>query len=99
MQVITGNKTITYSVTPRGSFMRSIDVNGFRIIHATQDVGKFIGLMLCDDFARERARAQREHQLMKMISFWEMPTADSKGGSFDVELYNRVLAAKGVCHE
>lgn len=101
MQITTGNKTITYSVTEKGAFMRTIEVKtgGFKIIHATTDVNKFIGLMLCDDAEKEREKLMRDLGLLRMINYWEMPTADSKGGSFNVALYKKVLAAKGVCHD
>lgn len=99
MQITTGNKTITYSVTPQGSFMRTIDIKagGLRIIHATKDVNTFVGLMLYDEAEKEREKIIRHIGLMRMISFWETPSAESKGGSFNVELCKKVLAAKGVC--
>jgi hypothetical protein len=101
MQITTGNKTITYSVTPKGHFMRTIEVKtgGFTIIHTTSDVNKFVGLMLCDEVEKEREKLLRELGLLKMISFWEMPTKDSNPGHFNIELYKRVLAAKGVSHD
>lgn len=101
MQITTENKTITYSVTPQGAFMRTIEVKtgGFKVIHATKDVNQFLGFMLCDEAEKKREKFMRDLGLMRMINYWEMPTGDSKAGSFNVELYKKVLAAKGVSHE
>jgi len=37
---------------------------------------------------------EKEAKLMKMIAFWELPSHGMESGSFNVELYNRVLEAK-----
>ena len=103
MEITTGNKTIIYSITERGSFMRTIDtkVNGVdvKICHATTDVSKFIGLMLCDEAEKQRQKYMRELFLLKAISFWNRHDQDTISGSFNLEHYKKVLAAKGVSHD
>jgi hypothetical protein len=103
MQITTGNKTITYSITPRGNFMRTIEtkVQGIDIMvsHSTSDASQFLGLMLCDEAEKQREKHKRELFLLKSISFWERHDENTISGSFNLEHYKKVLAAKGVSHD
>ena len=97
MQIVTGNKTIDYSVTPNGSFMRVITLdNGNKIIHSGKSTSKMLGLMMYDEAEKMRAEFIRKFNLMKAISFWEMHDETTITGSFNTEHYQKVLKAKGL---
>lgn len=99
MQIITGNKTIEYSMTTGGSFMRTISLpDGRKIIHSAKCTAKMLGLMMYDEAEKQRQEFIRKFNLMKAISFWEMHDEITITGSFNREHYYRVLKAKGVCH-
>jgi len=59
MQIITGNKTIDYSMTPGGSLMRVIRCPQGTVIHSTSDTQKMLGLMLYDEQEHKRFEKQK----------------------------------------
>lgn len=97
MQIVTGNKTIDYSMTPNGSFMRVITLdNGKKIIHSAKSTSKMLGLMMYDEAEKERAKYIIRLNILKAGTFWENHNQDTISCSFNIEHYKKVLKAKGL---
>jgi len=82
--------TTTYTITPAGHLMKVQRKGQCRIMQSSKSMS----------FVIEDAKTEleKEAKLMKQIAFWELPTGVLGSGSFNVDLYNRVLEAKGVKH-
>ena len=85
--------TTEFSVTPNGNFIATVATNDKVLIRTTPEVSKFVTWMMGSSCPLEESEEDRKISLMRMISWWEMPTAKSRG-SFNVELYNRILSIK-----
>jgi len=95
MQVITGNKTIDYSLTAGGSFMRVITLNtGQKIIHSAKDTEKMLGLMMYDEAEKARAEYMFKLDVLRAGSFWELHDQDTISCHFNIEHYKKYLQAK-----
>lgn len=87
MQITTQNTTIEYSITDHGHFAQTVRSSLGILRRTTPKIQKFIGWMI-------GPRESQEEMISRMIGWWEMPGGYSRGGNFNVELYNKVKIAK-----
>lgn len=90
MTITTGNTTIEYSVTPNGQYTEKVTGPKGTILRSTPSVGKFLAWLL----RREIESDEFQVSVLRMSTWWELKGNDQIRGSFDVELYKRVIVAK-----
>lgn len=94
MIVTSLNKTIEYGCTPAGQFFEKTSCNKGSVIKTSTDPQALLKWLLGSVIADEIKQENKEFNLMKCIGWWEMQIGHFHHGSFNLELYKKVLKAK-----
>lgn len=95
MQLTTGNHTIEYGTTPKGQLFELHKIgNRTGIMRVTTSAELFLRWIIADEVTEYITRETRERYIKAIKPFWTICKGDNVRGSFNEELYKKVIAAK-----
>lgn len=94
MMIITGDVTTEYGITPMGQFFEKKKVgNNTGIVRVTVSPERFLRWLIQSEVDIETENIMRE-KMIKLIRTWWENNEDGTMGSFNRELYLRIIEAK-----
>lgn len=103
MIIISGESEIEYGTTPGGQFFEKHTIGkGVGIVRITPDPERFLRWMIQSEVNEEFENKHREYLCNILAEWWPMKNFNTFRGSFNKELYLKIIQAKknnGTLHK
>lgn len=95
MKITSGNHTVEYGTTPGGQLFELHKIgNNKGIMRITSNAELFLRWIIADEVTKDITQQTRDRYIKAIKPYWTISSGDELRGSFNEELYLKVIKAK-----